>query len=190
MRNLAVARRYAHALFELAQEKGQIDQVDRELGLVVSMIDQNRQQHVVHDRLELAVLDDVLLAPEVKTDLVKKLFEGKISQLVMNFLLVVIRKRREAYFPQIYRSFLDLANEARGIVEVEVRSAVPLPEETVQTLEQKLVTRLGKRVKFETQVAPELIGGLVVRVGDELIDGSVKTRLQRMRDRLIRSKAE
>jgi len=182
MLNLAVARRYARALFELAQEKGQIDQVDRELGLVVAMIDTNPQFK--------AVMSDVLLAPEVKTDLVRKLFEGKLSPLVTNFLLVVIRKRRESYFQLMYRSFVDLANEARGIVEVEVRSAVPLPDETVQTLEQKLVVRLGKQVKFQTQVAPELIGGLVVRVGDQLMDGSIKTRLQRMRDRLIRSKAE
>lgn len=182
MLNQAVARRYARALFDLAQEKGLVDQVDREFGMVVSMIASNR-------RLE-AVMDDVLIAPEVKRDLVEKLFTGKLSPLVMNFLLVVIRKRREAYFPLMYRSFLDLANEARGIVEVEVRSAVELSDELKQNLELKLVSHLGKRVKFQTQVAPDLIGGLVVRVGDELMDGSVKTRLQRMRDRLIRSKAE
>lgn len=182
MLNQAVARRYARALFDLAQEKGLLDQVDQEFGMVVGMIDANRQLR--------AVMDDVLIAPEVKRDLVEKLLRGKISPLVTNFLLVVISKRREAYFGKMYRSFLDLANEARGIVEVEVRSAVPLPDETAQTLEQKLVARLGKRVKFQTQVAPELIGGLVVRVGDELMDGSIRTRLNRMRNRLIRSKAE
>lgn len=182
MLNQAVSRRYARALFDLAQEKGQMDQVDQEFGMIVSMIETNPSLR--------AVMEDVLLAPEVKGNLVRKLFTGKVSELVFNFLLVVVRKRREAFFPQMYRSFLDLANEARGIVEVEVRSAVALPEETARTLEQKLVTRLGKRVKFQTQVAPELIGGLVVRVGDELMDGSVRTRLRRMRDRLIRSKAD
>lgn len=182
MLNQAVSRRYANALFELAQAKGSVDQVDQEFGMIVAMIDANPQLR--------AVMNDVLMAPEVKSDLIKKLFTGKVSELVFNFLLVVVRKRREAFFPQMYRSFLDLANEARGIVEVEVRSAVELPEETVRTLEQKLVTRLGKRVKFQTQVAPELIGGLVVRVGDELMDGSVRTRLRRMRDRLIRSQAQ
>jgi F-type H+-transporting ATPase subunit delta len=182
MLNQAVARRYASALFDLAQEKGLVDQVDQEFGMVVQMADANPQLR--------AVMDDVLMSPEVKSDLVQKLFTGKVSPLVLNFLLVVIRKRREAFFPQMYRSYLDLANEARGIVEVEVRSAVPLPEELAQTLEHKLVARLGKRVKFQTQVAPELIGGLVVRVGDELMDGSVRTRLRRMRDRLTRSQAQ
>lgn len=181
MATVAVARRYARALFELAQEKGLIDQVDHELGLVISMIDSNRQLKTV--------MDDVLIAPEAKRDLVAKLFQGKVSELVLNFMLLVVRKRRETHFPDMYRAYLDLANEARGIVEVEVRSAVALPEETVQRLETKLVDRLGKRVKFQTQVAPELLGGLVVRVGDELMDGSVKTRLNRMRDRLVHSKA-
>jgi len=59
-----------------------------------------------------------------------------------------------------------------------------------KSLRDKLATRFGKRVKLQTQVAPELLGGLVVRVGDELMDGSVKTRLNRMRERLIHSKAE
>jgi F-type H+-transporting ATPase subunit delta len=182
MLNQAVSRRYAQALFDLAQGKGLVDQVDREFGMVIDMIHANPMLK--------AVMDDVLLAPEVKSDLVTKLFTGKVSELVLNFLLVVVRKRREAYFPQMYRTFMDLANEARGIVEVEVRSAVELPEETARTLEQKLVSRLGKRVKFQTQVAPELIGGLVVRVGDELMDGSIRTRLRRMRDRLTHSKAQ
>ncbi len=182
MLNQAVARRYARALFDLAQEKGLIDQVDQELETVVSAIEHNR-----HFR---AVVNDVLIAPEVKRDLIEKLFAGKVSPLVMNFLLLVVRKRRESYLPAMYRAYLDLANEARGIVEVEVRSAVPLPEETTERLQGKLESRLGKRVKFQTQVAPELLGGLVVRVGDVLMDGSVRTRLQRMRERLVRSKAE
>lgn len=182
MLNQAVARRYAQALFDLAQEKGVLEQVDREFGLVAQMI--------ASDGYLRAVMEDVMISPAKKHALVERLFSGKVSLLVLNFLFVVVRKRREAYLPAMYRAFQDLANEAQGVVEVEVRSAVPLEEETVRQLEGKLVSRLGKRVKFQTQVAPELIGGLVVRVGDTLMDGSVRTRLRRMRERLISSKAE
>jgi F-type H+-transporting ATPase subunit delta len=180
--NMAVARRYARALFELAQAKGLMDQVDQELGMVVEAI----QSHP----LLKAAMADVLLQPEVKQDLIEKLFAQKVSELVKNFLHLVVRKRREASLAEMYQAYLDLANEARGIVEVEVRSAVPLPAETVQALETKLVSKLGKRVTFKTQVAPELLGGLVVRVGDELMDGSVQTRLKRIHERLISSNAE
>ncbi len=182
MLNRAVARRYSRALFDIATERGVIDQVDRELHLVVSMIEANPPLR--------AVMNDVLIAPAAKRDLVSKLFQGKVSDITMSFILLVVRKRREAHFPEIYRAFLDLANEARGIVEVEVRSAVPLDNTVLKGLENKLVARFGKRVQFQTQVAPELIGGLVVRVGDELMDGSVKTRLRRIRDRLVSAKSE
>ena len=182
MFNQAVARRYATALFELAQEKGTIDQVDRELDLVISTIESNRQLK--------AVMDDVLISAVVKQDLLKRIFADKVSTLVLNFILVVARKRREGALTDIRRVFVDLANQARGLVEVEVRSAVPMGAETLQALETRLVSRLGKRVKFSTQVTPEIMGGLVVRVGDQLMDGSVKTRLHRMRERLTQAKAE
>lgn len=182
MQNQAVGRRYASALFDLAQEKGVLDQVLGELELVARMIE--------GDRYLYAVMQDVLISPSHKHNLVERLFGGKVSPLVLNFLFVVVRKRREGHILEIFRVFQDLANEARGVVEVEIRSAIDLPEATVRNLEEKLVGRLGKRVKFKTQVAPELIGGLVVRVGDTLMDGSIRSRLRRMRDRLISAQAE
>lgn len=180
--NLAVARRYAQALFELAQEKALMDQVDQELNLVVTTIEANAPLR--------AAMADVLLQPEVKQNLIGKLFATEISELVKNFLFLVIRKRREANLEAIYQAYLDLANQARGVVEVEVRTAVPLEQATADRLQANLVTKLGKQVKFKTQVAPELMGGLVVRVGDELLDGSVASRLKRIHERLISSNAE
>jgi F-type H+-transporting ATPase subunit delta len=180
--NLAVARRYAQALFELAQEKGLMDQVDQELNLVVTTIEANAPLK--------AAMSDVLLQPEVKQNLIDKLFASQISELVKNFLFLVVRKRREGYFAAIYQAYLELANQIRGVVEVEVRTAVPLEEATAARLETNLVAKLGKKVTFKTQVSPELMGGLVVRVGDELLDGSVATRLKRLHDRLINSNAE
>ncbi|BAD39073.1 F0F1 ATP synthase subunit delta [Symbiobacterium thermophilum] len=177
MMNHAVARRYARALFELAQEKGLLDQVNRELELVVSMYET--------DSYLRAFMNDQRISPSQKRKVLASVLEGKVSPLVLHFLYVVVQKRREPHLPSMYRAFQDLANEAMGVVEVEVRSAVPLAEETARNLEAKLTTKLGKRVKLRTQVAPELIGGLAVRVGDTLMDGSVRTRLRRMHERLI-----
>lgn len=180
--NLAVARRYAQALFELANEKGLMDQVDAELGQVVEAIEANAPLK--------AAMADVLLQPAVKQNLIEQLFASQVSELVKNFLYLVVRKRREAHLAAIYQAYLDLANEARGVVEVEVRTAVALDNEVAARLESSLVAKLGKQVTFKTQVAPELKGGLVVRVGDELFDGSVATRLKRLHERLISSNAE
>lgn len=180
--NLAVARRYAQALFELATEKGLMDQVDADLGQVVEAIEGNAPLK--------AAMADVLLQPAVKQDLIEKLFASQVSELVKNFLYLVVRKRREAHLAAIYQAYLDLANEARGVVEVEVRTATVLSPDTAESLKSRLVAKLGKQVKFKTQVAPELKGGLVVRVGDELLDGSVATRLKRLHERLVSSNAE
>ncbi len=177
MLNHAISRRYARALFELAQEKGLLDQTNRELELVVNMYEA--------DGYLRAFMNDVMVSPSKKREVLSGVLEGKVSPLVLNFLFVVVQKRREPYLPSIYRAFQDLANEALGFVEVEVRSAVPLQEETARNLEARLGAKLGKRVKLRTQVAPELIGGLAVRVGDTLMDGSVRTRLRRMHERLI-----
>ncbi|HEY8347505.1 MAG TPA: F0F1 ATP synthase subunit delta [Symbiobacteriaceae bacterium] len=182
MANQVVARRYAQALFELAQERNMLDQVERELGMVAELVRTNLRLR--------SVLEDVMTSAEVKQHLMEALFRDKVSDLVLHFLFLVVRKRREALIPQMFDAYVEFANEARGIVEVEVRSAVPMDEDVLQRLQQRLEARLGKRVKFQTQVAPELIGGLVVRVGDLLMDGSVRTRLNRMRERLIRAKAE
>jgi len=178
----AVARRYARALFELAQEKGLLEQTQRELELVVHMYESNSYLR--------GFMNDVMIAPSRKREVLKNTLEGKVSPLMLNFLYVVVQKRREPYLPSIYRAFQDLANEALGVVEVEVRSAVPLAEETARNLEARLTAKLGKRVKLSTQVAPELIGGLAVRVGDTLMDGSVRTRLRRMHERLISTQSK
>ncbi len=181
MLNLAVARRYARALFDLSSESGQIDQIDNELNNLVSLIESNPQLQ--------ALMNDVLTVPKVKSGIVSRLFEGKFSPLLMNFILLVVRKRRESHFPQFYRAYLDLAHEARGIVEVEVRSAVELAPETLNALEARLGAKLGKRIKFQTLVVPELLGGLVLRVGDELMDGSIKTRLDNLRKQMVLTRA-
>lgn len=176
--NQAVARRYADALFSLAQEKNQVDAVEADLALIASAIRDSRELR--------ALVENQDYSPSTKLSLLKKIFDGKVSPLTQNFIGVVVTKRREAFFPSIYASFVELANQARGVVEVEVRSAAPLGDEQISALEGKLGARLGKRLRLTTRVDESLIGGLVVKVGDTLMDGSVRTRLGRLRERLLK----
>ena len=173
----AVARRYAQALFGLAQEKGMMDQIEGDLALVVQTLRENSDVQRVVQHQDIP--------PEAKIRLVKEIFQGKVSPLTLNFLGVVLSKRREEYLPDIYNRYLEQANITRGVVEAEVRSAVPLAQEQTEALAQRLGTKLGKTLKLKTRVEPALMGGIVVRVGDTLLDGSVRTRLQRLRERLL-----
>lgn len=178
----AVARRYARALFELAQEQNLVDQVERELDLVLHTLDASRELKLAWELRTVGT--------QVKLDVITKTFTGKVSTTTLNFLSVLIVKRRVEILAAVKSEFLALANEARGIVEVEVRSAVPLESGVVTSLQQRLASKLGKQILLHTRVEPDLIGGLVIRVGDQLLDGSVKTRLQRMKTRLVAAQAE
>lgn len=176
MLTASVARRYARALYELARDRGQVEAAGRELELVVQTLDANRDLRALWEHAEVSA--------RVKVQLVEQTFAGKISDLVKNFISVVATKRREAYLSQIAREYVALADEALNRVEVEVRSAAPLAPETLAGLQSRLERRLGKQIKFTTTVDQDLLGGLVVRVGDVLMDGSVRTRLKRMKARL------
>lgn len=177
MRNTAVARRYAQALFSLAQEKGMMDQIENDLALVVQTLRENADVRRVVQHQDIP--------PEAKIRLVKEIFQGKVAPLTVNFLGVVLAKRREEYLPDIYARYVEQADASRGVVEAEVRSAVPLAPEQTHALAERIGSRLGKKLKLTTRVDASLMGGIVMRVGDTLLDGSVRTRLERMRERLL-----
>lgn len=174
----AIARRYAAALFEIASERQMVDLVDRELKQVVDLIAQTPD-------LKRA-LEHQLVPPAKKQELVNAYFSGKVSQLTLNFLNVLATKRREGFVAQIYEEYLGFANRARGIVEVEVRSAVGISEANLKSLEGALARRLAKKIVMKSRTDPSLIGGAIVRIGDQLLDGSVRTRLLRLKERLFR----
>lgn len=177
MLSASVARRYARALFDLGRERNQVEELGQDLERVLKTMETSRDLRALWEHREVA--------PRLKRALLQQYFAGKVSDLVLNFLYVLIAKRREAWLPRIYEQYINLADEALGRVEVEVRSAVPLADDMMGGLEKRLSKRLGKQIKFVRRVDPALLGGLVLRVGDVLMDGSVRTRLKRMRQRLV-----
>lgn len=176
MKNKAVARRYAQALFEIAQEKKAIDLYEEELKLVIEKIE------------NAAKLQKTWLSKELMTDdkknIVKQFFEGKISNIVRNTLMVLIDKHRELFLDDIFEVYKRFADDSRNIQDAEVRSAAQLTDKDFKALEDKLSAMTGKNIRLTTKVDPSLIGGLVVRIGDKVIDGSVIKRLAVMKNRM------
>ncbi len=162
--------RYALALFELAQDAKGIDMVERSLATV---------------RDALAESDDfrtVTTSPLVsRGDAAKAMFATAstlgIDDTTRNFLGVLADNRRLGQLPQIMRAFRDLAARHRGEVAAEVTSAHPLDDDQVSALKQQLRTRVGSDVSVDLSVDPALLGGLVVRIGSQMIDSSIRTRL-------------
>ena len=175
-RTTRVARRYAQAAFEVARERGQVDRWLAELERLVELLDRTEA-------------DAFLAAPQVPFEAKQAFVEQTLADFlpeVRNFVLLLTRRRRIRLLPRIYEEFGRLANEYRGVVVAEVTSAVPLDDADKAVIIRQLSELTGRRVILRTQADPAILGGLIVRIGDKLIDGSLKTRLERLRETLTR----
>lgn len=166
----SLAGRYAAALFDLASEAGTVSAVEGDLDRLDAALRESRE------------LSAVLRNPEISRDQYGRLMGGMaeylgLSTLTANFLGVLASNRRVSEIPAAIRAFRMIAAAQRGEVQAEVASAHPLSEAQITTLEAKLRAREGRTVKLSAKVDPSLLGGLVVTIGSQRIDSSIRTRL-------------
>lgn len=126
------------------------------------------------------------LEPAVKKSVLESL-RGKFDDVLVNFLCILVDKGRVAELESIGTAYRDLADAAAHRVRVHVTSAVPLPAEQRARLDETLKQKLGREVVLETEVQPELLAGMIIRVGDRIYEGTVRNWLQRMRREMVRS---
>jgi F-type H+-transporting ATPase subunit delta len=171
-----IARVYATALYQAAQEEGRVEQVRRDLGEFVQAIDAS------------SGLKTLLAAEEItdlkKTEVLMELTEGG-DGLVRNLLRLMVDKSRESEIPATYRAYVGLVEQAEGLVHVEVVSAVPIPDDLQHVLKTKIESSLSKMVELTLTVDKEILGGLRVRIGDRIADATVRHRLEQLREILI-----
>jgi F-type H+-transporting ATPase subunit delta len=171
-----IARVYATALYEAAEEEGRVEEVQRDLGEFVQALDSSME------------FRKFLVAEEIsdarKTQVLMELTEGG-SELMRNLLRLMVDKNRESELVGVYRAFVTLSEEARGIVHVQVVSAIPLTAPLQDALRTKIESSLNKTVELTMTVDKEILGGLRLRIGDRVADASVRHRLERLREVLI-----
>jgi len=175
----SVARRYASAFFTLAQETNQLEEFESQLRAVIEAMQQNRELK--------KVFYHKLIQPRDKKEVIKHIFEGKLAAPALNFLLLLIDKKREAYLESILEQYVALANQARNIMDADVISAVELSPKDIKELQARLSMLTGKNVRVRAHVDPKILGGLVVRVGDRIVDGSVTKRLQTLKNNMVKA---
>ena len=173
-----IANRYAEALFQLSEEENITKEIYNELHDVVEVIKNNKE------------LDNVLKSPLVakneKTQLIEALFNNKINNDLKNFLKILVEKGRISSLKSIELTFKELLNDKHNIIEGTVISAIALTEKQVKELEEKLSKKYNKNVTLENEVDQSILGGVLVRLGNTQIDGSVKTRLNNIKDNLLK----
>jgi F-type H+-transporting ATPase subunit delta len=169
---------YAAGLLEVARAEGAVDRVGAELYRIARALETSSE-------LRLA-LSDPRLPPARKQGIVEDLLGGRVLPLTLNLVSFVVAAGRSSDLPAIADRLAEQAAAERDRAIAEVRTAFELDEETVRRLTESLSRATGKRVEVKTVVDPSLIGGLVTRVGDTVIDGSLRHRLEGLRQALQR----
>jgi F-type H+-transporting ATPase subunit delta len=172
-----LARRYAAALFETARAGELLDRVEADLTTTVELF--NREP----------ALREFLLSPEVldehKTEIVNRVLAPRLSPPVLNFLHLLLKKRRFDHLDEIHSGLIEQLDEHRGVIKAVVTTAIELGPELRERLKTRLETTTRKTVRLESSVNPAILGGIVVVLGDQLLDASVQREIERLRDELL-----
>ncbi|RHW16704.1 F0F1 ATP synthase subunit delta [Sphingomonas gilva] len=166
----SLAGRYATALFELACEAKTIDAVESSLAKVRAALDES-------DAFRTLATSPILSRGDAAKGVAAAADSMKLDGTTRNFLGVLAENRRLSQLPQIIRAYRTLAAQHRGETTAEVSSAHPLTDDQVAELKKQLRARVGSDVTVDLKVDPSLLGGLVVRLGSQMIDSSIRTRL-------------
>ena len=174
MSELRVASRYAKSLLDLAEERGTLAELKADMELFSQTLNQNRDLRLL--------LRNPIVKHDKKLAILRAVFGSKVSDLTMKFLTIITQKNRESALEFIGPEFLLQYNSLRGVQVAEVTTATPLtPELREQVNELVRQQSDSQQVQLTEKVNPALIGGFVLRVGDRLIDDSVRYRLQKLR---------
>ena len=175
-RALPSAKRYAEAAFDIAQATGTTQEWEEQLSML-------SQASGVPEFVSM------MQAPEINPEERSKTLESVIPSLsdgTRNLLMLIAKRGAVKVLPQVYSRFQELSDAAQGVARVQVTSAIELTDTDQRRITEQLAMSLGKEVLITTTVKPELLGGLVIRVGDRVIDGSAQQRLQALKGTLAR----
>ncbi len=172
-----VALGYAQALYELASAGEAVDQIESELQTIDTLLKESFE------------LSKIMIHPGVSLQLKKKLVDSVLahegSPLIKKFLFVLIDKRRVNLLSLLFTSYKTVVRQIKGIVMAEVQSTIELTDDNISNLKTKLEKLTGKEVEITSSINPKILGGLVIRFGDKLIDGSVRYKLTKLKQKLM-----
>jgi F-type H+-transporting ATPase subunit delta len=172
-----LAQVYARSLFEVARDQGKLDDVREQIGQVADAIE--------GDRGVAMFFFSPYFSTEEKKEGLHKAIEGA-DEIVMNFLELLLEKHRMPVIYRIRREYDDLWREENKMLPVQLTSAVQLDDELVRSLGDRISERTGRRVDLQATVNPDIVGGIVLRVGNSILDASIRNRLEQLRKQVAR----
>lgn len=176
-----VAMGYIQALFETAKAQNRFQETEKDLEKVAQFLKENQD------------LKKILLHPAIpkgkKIQIIDSLLSPQVNPLVRNFLRLVVDKRRGEVLELLEDVYKPVADHVGGIIRATVQTVIPLTGERIVRLKDTLERHSKKKVELTTELKPELLGGVVVRIGNKVIDGSISSRLENLRRRLVERRA-
>ncbi len=177
MKDTRVAKRYAHALFNVALGRGTIDIVSSEIFQLKSFSDKDKR------------FIGFLAAPQVPTEqkiaMLKTLFTTRLSPSLLSFLLLLIEKGRVGYLGEIGREFEKLVEDYKGLIKARVTTAIHIEEDYKKRLREKLMSVTNKNVEILHRIDKNIMGGIIVQLNYNIIDKSVKSQLESLKHDLM-----
>jgi len=174
-----VVQGYAEALFHVARAENALDRVEEEL---------TRLKNSLESSAEIKeFLSNLQISPEGKKSAMLQIFGEKVSPLTLNLINLVIDQGRQRKLPNIIETFFALAQESREKVTAEVITSVPLPEDLLEPLAKALSRASKKQVFLKPMVDESILGGVIVKMENKIIDGSIKHRLEEMKQEMVKT---
>jgi F-type H+-transporting ATPase subunit delta len=175
MHETRVARPYAKSLLELAQEKGKLEEVNKDMSLFVDVAKQNIQFQ--------AMLKNPIVHNDKKQTILETIFKGRVSDMTLAMFRIISNKNREAYLFDIAKEFKNQYKVFKGIATAEVTTTYPLTQDQKDNFVSMVSKSEGKNIELHEKVDESIIGGFVLKVGDMQVDESIKTKLYRLKSK-------
>jgi len=173
----SVARRYAQAMFELARDRGELDVVRRDLEAFVAVQTESQEFR--------EAVSNPLLSDEARDRMVEELGRRLgTSDIAVNLVRLLARRRRLGVLGDLGRQFGELCDEHQGVLRATVRSPTPLSPDYLDRLRAEMEQATGKKVVISCEQDPSLIAGIVTQIGDRVVDGSIRGKLEQLRQSL------
>ena len=173
-----IAQVYARSLFEVAKESDKLDEIREELGQFADALSESRD-------LQTFLFSPYFSTPEKKEGLAKAVTDA--DPVLLNFLGVLVDNHRMPALFRIRREFDRLWEEENRLLPVQVTSAIDLDEATVRSIGDRVSEQTGRRVELTSKVDPDILGGLVLTVGNSILDASIRNRLENLRKQVARA---
>ena len=173
MSGIRIASRYAKSLLDLCIEGGQLDAAKADMLLLDAAMDQSRDLRIM--------LSSPVVKADKKIDVLERIFKGSISEITMAFITLLTKKGREGYLHEIVNSFINQLRTHQGVTTAEVISAVALDAATTAKVHEAAIKLAGGKVELVEKVDPTLIGGFVLKVGDQQVDAAISSRIKALK---------